>query len=47
MKQVGATLVAVEASKEAGGADLPGGLGPLGPGPTMVEFLIINHINNS
>jgi hypothetical protein len=26
MKQVGATLVAVEASKEAGGADLPGGL---------------------
>mmetsp|Transcript_34032 Transcript_34032/g.73610 ORF Transcript_34032/g.73610 Transcript_34032/m.73610 type:complete len:306 (-) Transcript_34032:11-928(-) len=25
MKQVGATLVAVEASKEAGGADLPGG----------------------
>ena len=27
MKQVGATLVAVEASKEAGGADLPGGRG--------------------
>ena len=31
MKQVGAQLVAVEASKEAGGADLPGGLGQ-GPG---------------